>query len=373
MEYIRHKIKLESLRILYRCQSWIMALYEPWLRFKSDKIRPNAFKINDGGICVKSKVAIFLIYQHKGLSSSIVRTCIHLVDKGYAPLIISNSPLCDQSLKKLKEVSWKIVFRSNFGYDFGGYRDGLWLLDYWKVHSESLIIMNDSIWFPLYDDDTTIECMESSSENFLGLFEGEKQPGRFRKNRVDSRRPFFGSYFWMLKHEALVNPGFTSFWTKYKSTSSKSNTIRHGEMKFTKAMIDAGISNKSLLRMEYILDWLNQRSNIQLLDSIDDLTSTDPRLSKALEDIRNSYEDSPLWRVKAFDVIGKITCRKNILATSPTLSVYALSSGFFKKGSDVKGLEALRHFVKTVNEGKKLRKPHPSIWAEMEERCLGNN
>jgi hypothetical protein len=89
-----------------------------------------------------------------------------------------------------------------------------------------------------------------------------------------------------------------------------------------------------------------------------------------LNQLLADYADTDEWRCKATDFIDRVTHKKNILATVQTLTISQLNVGYFKKGSDALGLHALSFFVSKVNEGKYVRQPHASIWAEMQSKLL---
>jgi len=103
----------------------------------------------DGTLPVSDKIAVFLIYQPTGLAASTFETCHMLSQAGYAPLVVSNCPLTAQDRSRLEAVVWRAVERPNFGYDFGGYRDGLTCLRQWGIAPAELLILNDSVWLPV--------------------------------------------------------------------------------------------------------------------------------------------------------------------------------------------------------------------------------
>ena len=125
---------------------------EPIAQRRHDTWRESHFKPETGQVGYQGNVALFLIYQPNGIEASILRTCDHLAGKGYAPLVISNTPLSKTDRTELKNRCWVFAERPNIGYDFGGYRDGLWLLGKMGVVPDNLLVLNDSVWFPIFED-----------------------------------------------------------------------------------------------------------------------------------------------------------------------------------------------------------------------------
>jgi len=117
-----------------------------------DRNKPNLIRLIAGKIALHPDVAIALIYQPTGLQDSLIETCRHLVSNGFSPFIVSNAPLNNHDRARLSEQSFLIMERSNFGYDFGGYRDRiLHLLDV-GIFPSNLLVINHSIWFPVPDE-----------------------------------------------------------------------------------------------------------------------------------------------------------------------------------------------------------------------------
>jgi lipopolysaccharide biosynthesis protein len=193
MNYYSYKLKRELNRINQQLKALIEYLYEPVLRWHYDNNRAKRLVIHDGNIHLNSnKIALFLIYQPHGVAKSIFHTCNHFISQGYLPLVVCNSAVTSNDLYELKQSSWKILIRPNFGYDFGGYRDGIWLLSILKINPDFLIIINDSIWFPIFNNDETISKMENEQADFVGALQVDQS------RSVNTRRfkhPFMGSFF----------------------------------------------------------------------------------------------------------------------------------------------------------------------------------
>jgi len=71
-------------------------------------------RVQSGDKALGPKVALFLIYQPNGLSSSVITTCRHLALKGYSVLLISNSALENHDLQVLASFVWRFVQRVNY-------------------------------------------------------------------------------------------------------------------------------------------------------------------------------------------------------------------------------------------------------------------
>lgn len=334
------KLQRELRRIGQQLQGVAERFTEPALQREHDAHRATRLKVATGQCVLGDKVALLLLYQPSGVSQATVWTCEHLVRKGYAPLVISNAPLSDSDHQRLAPVSWRTVERPNFGYDFGGYRDGIWLLEQWSVAPSNLIILNDSIWFPLYADEPLIDRMESSPADFVGALQLE--PLRTPEHETPRKRPFFGSFFLMLKRPALEHPAFKSFWDHYRITSNKYKTIRQGERGFSHAMFDAGIPSEAMYSRRHFDSYVARISNPALCSLLGDLVTIDERIEEALAKCIEAYDDGSAWRETATRLALQATEKQNILATAPFTSLVHFEVPYLKKAKDWNNLKALR-------------------------------
>ena len=79
------------------------------------------------------------------------------IKNNFTPLIVSNSPLSNKDKNLILEYSWVLIERKNFGYDFGGYRDGVLFISEKIIDLDKLILINDSTWFPIIDNNSFID------------------------------------------------------------------------------------------------------------------------------------------------------------------------------------------------------------------------
>ena len=276
MAILTWKIKRELNRIRQQLRAIPEFFIEPWQRKRHDAERKTALQAISGQIPQYPKVALLLIYQPQGISNSTVWTCQHLVSKGYSPLVISNAPVSQADLENILPWTWRLATRKNFGYDFGGYRDGIWLLNHWEIDPEVLIIMNDSIWFPLHQEEKLIHRMEASTAQFVGAL--QLDPSRETINLPLKKRPFYGSFFLLVQHGAWAHPAFQAFWTNYQITSNKHKTIRRGERGLSHAMMDAGLSCEAIYTRTALDNFFKQLEPSELKRVLGDLVTIDERL-----------------------------------------------------------------------------------------------
>jgi hypothetical protein len=337
------KVRRELGRLSQQLRAVLEFFYEPFLRWQHDRERTERLKVTPGASAPSRKIAVYLIFQPRGLAESSLLTCRHLAAGGYAPLVVSNAPLSEADRTQLQAISWKVVERPNFGYDFGGYRDGIWLLDQWGERPESLILLNDSIWFPALEGDQTIARMEAMPADFKGVLKlGTGEGAVLRRGR----EPFLGSFFLMFSAQALRSEAFSLFWRQYLNTSNKYKTIRRGERRLSYVMRDAGFEGWSLFDRTRFDQWLNELEVSGLRRLLDELVTIDPSMASALMATASAYdaantEAQAAMRTSMLDAINAATRKSNIFSSAPVSMLRDFELPFVKKARDPWNLRAL--------------------------------
>lgn len=215
------KVKRELIRLGQQLKAIPEFFWEPFAIRAHNAAFKKGFPTFEGQVPLLPKVAIVVCFQPKGLAKSFFITLSHLVENGYSPLVISNSQLSDQDKEYLKPNAWRVVERPNFGYDFGGYRDGIFLLRKWNIPLDRLVILNDSIWYPVWENDTTLQKAEESEFDVVGMVLHEQGDLRFLE-----------SYFFSIKGRVLESNIFMNFWKDMRLTSNRFKVVRTGERDF---------------------------------------------------------------------------------------------------------------------------------------------
>ena len=365
MGILRWKLRREFQRIGQQLRGIPEFFSEPAQRRRHDATRPQWLQALEGLAPPTRKVALLLLYQPAGVSDATRWTCEHLVRKGYAPLIISNAPLSAADRALLAPVCWRMAERPNFGYDFGGYRDGIWLLGQLQADPDVLIILNDSIWFPLTANETLIDRMEASPADFVGAL--QLDPLRQTEGIPARKRPFFGSFFLMAKRAALQHTAFTQFWARYRLTSNKYKTIRRGERGLSHTLMDAGIRCEAIYTRSALDAHVRSLDNAALRQLLQhDLVTIDERIDQDLQACVAAFDTSPAWRQRAVDLALRATEKQNVLATAPVTSLAVFGVPYLKKARDWNNLKALTLLRERMQTGA-LPMAHESVMRALDQ------
>lgn len=215
------------------------------------------------------RVAVYLIYPVHGLLESHTKALTYFLEHGYAPIVISNVLLSQGDRDRLLACVHTLIERPNYGYDFGGYRDGLLHLGD-RLHTlDRLVLMNDSVWFPLASCPPWLLTSETLGLDVVGAVANcFNDPHDMREEAsgalswdYDVYHPQFHycSFALSFGPAVLHDPLFLGFWKHLKLSNDKYVTIQRGEVGLGQWIARSGHSHGSTLdvsRLDADLDCL---------------------------------------------------------------------------------------------------------------------
>lgn len=354
------KIRRELETARQQLQAIPERLIGPSRQRRLDSQFPGGFRVINGAGPLGSKVAIFLVYQPRGMSASAVATCRHLFERGYSVVLVAHSPISAADEQTLGRWVWRFVERPNFGYDFGGYRDGIRLLWHWAVSPDCLIILNDSVWFPLDRSETMLASMEASPAAFLGALRHVDLPGTDTEHAG-----IFLSYFFLIKRPVLTSEVFISYWNNYVSTSNKYLTVRRGERGFSRALFAAGVPSEGLYSRDRFMAAVAQQPEAFLRQTLVYGAYTDPDLASQGEALLRDESQSAAWCAQAISHIRTVVNKRNFHSSFCFASIQLLGIPLLKKNKGELQVRMRRQYLRAVQAGD-LPAPEPAVLAEIE-------
>lgn len=303
-----------------------------------DKIKNKYLNLTLCNPPVFEKFAVYLVFQPDGIPGSVISTCRSLSSAGYNVVLVSNSKISLGDRESVSEVVNLIIERHNFGYDFGGYREGILNVLERFNNIKKLIIINDSVWFPLKRGHEIWPQMEALDFDFSGIHSIRKRQGRrFWLNDYN----FLPSYA-LLFNEKLVNSKeFLKFWKCYPLMSSKKFVMQFGERGLSRYFSSAGFSMGCILSDR---------------DIIGSLSGQDPdvaaRLIKYIDSrLGAKYKKIRVALLSKSDIFESLLRAHQFLALLPVYSIKVLNVGVIKKNRQFAFIEARRAIVESLDAG----------------------
>ena len=324
----------------------------PLDRVRNKRYRRNRDKLvrlTAGMLGPTPKVAIYVLYAPSGVPRSTLVTLEHLRGNGYAPIVISNAPLSTSDRAELAKTATAIIERPNFGYDFGAYREGLEYLSTTALAPEYVLMLNDSVWFPLFSNDDLLHRMEALNVDFAG-------PVHYR-NKRNPAKDHIQSYMMLFRGGLLTDPRFTSFWNTYELTNNKWATIRKGEMGLSRHMLRNGLTLGAVFEFGDTVQFHNALSDHELAAVTGYETHLHPELPQLHEGSRTAVARERLSHPAATDYL---------LTTHPILSIRHLGLPLAKKDRHQNYQLWRTEFLNLVDSGQ-VNNVSPEILQEI--RC----
>lgn len=253
-----YKIKRELLRVLRQPKQWsgdaLSYLGGAWYY---DLVLARRSVVRQGEQSAGDKVAIYVIFPSHGLLPSHMRSLKYLVSKQYKVIVVSNLELPDADAGKILPLCHIYIQRPNFGYDFGGYRDGVLAALGAVQKPKRLVLLNDSTWFPIIDHADWLGDIESLDLDFAGAASNygvpRPDPARFKTMdfdyRSDHKRFHYCSFALAFGPRVLKDPDFRRFWRRFPLTNKKKSTVRRGEIGLTAWALRKGYSHGATFDM----------------------------------------------------------------------------------------------------------------------------
>ena len=332
------KLKRELLRLIEQVTNIPRVVAERALRTAYDQERWTKINVTGKASPTGSKYCILLVLQQGDFPKSLLRTCDFMTKKGYNVIVVANGGLQDGARDKVAANVWRLLERPNFGYDFGGFRDAIHFVQRLGIAPKNPILMNDSIWFPMWTGSDVIERLEASSDDLTGLLlhvptrnEYDKQGYKLRTTRT--RAEHIESYVTMVPGRTFSSDAFQHFWHAYEQTNSKLLTIKRGEVGLSKAMIQAGLTIGALTRRRSFLHEISTCSEQFIADTLRYAAYSD----KGSEDECGALLAAPrddTWRDRALAHIGRVVQTRRFNASFGWATEQFFQTTFIKKNTD---------------------------------------
>ncbi|GLS85845.1 LPS biosynthesis protein [Cypionkella aquatica] len=303
-------VKREVRRTLDQAKFPFLIASAPIFRKLHDRRKSRTSRLTMGSRTRGPNVALVLLYQPKGVLASTFETCRYLSAKGYSCLIVSNAVLSEGDRATLSPYCFEMLERPNFGYDFGGYRDGILHLLNSEVPMKGLLVLNDSIWFPTLSGEDFLDHVMAQKADIYGAVMARPKR-RSAPNHLQSYAFAFG--------QSLVeSPEFADYWRNLPVCNNRRWTIRQCECKMTEHFRQRGFSVGARWDFAEVVAAIGRLSD----DDLVALLQWDARRRKNRALVVTpllALRGQPEWRKQAEDYIHLPCAGKFILLLHPAL------------------------------------------------------
>jgi hypothetical protein len=202
------------------------------------------------------RIALFIAYSRRLTHSN--RAYIEALNQaGFAVVYINNERTDPGAVAAIEGLCWRAFDRRNIGRDFGGFRDGVLLLQA-EGHLERcrlLCIANDSMQFiPGRNARALVTALKAfAASDKQGLF----------SHISHQIQTHYQSYFQVLKPDIFRSKTFLSFWKNYRPLSHRGHCIYNGEIALSQKVYRRFSSVDTLYTSDKLQDALEQHFHEQ--------------------------------------------------------------------------------------------------------------
>jgi len=314
-------------------------------RFYYDTFLKRLARTHLGPLPLTSKICVYVLFPSSPNCESQLVAMESLRRDGFSILAVSNKYLGLESRKRLLATASVLIERVNFGYDFGGYRDGVCYL-YDNKHIESLqhlLLMNDSCWYPMTNQNWP-ELAISQGKDFVGatsaygVSNSSLEIDPHKNWVVNKERGYFhySSYALMIGQAVFKQSGFQSFFRHLALTNNKTYTVRRGEVGLTKLVKKMAASHGETHSMDTLPRILGQKSKDEIFDMVEHSTLLDGNHlvddKRALvERIRGKPEKQSQLRQECEVYLLRLIARQGLCYSLPVWLISEQNFPFLKK------------------------------------------
>ncbi|MGC3940404.1 rhamnan synthesis F family protein [Roseobacter sp. EG26] len=282
--------------------------------------------------------AVYLIFPAHGLLASHERCLRYLDKKGVATTVVSNLPMSKDDQRRALALCHNYIERPNFGYDFGGYRDGVLSLKEELTEVKQLVLLNDSSWFPIIDTTDWLEDVNALNVDFAAAASNyglpRPDPEAFRDivfdYQTDHPNFHYCSYALSFGERMIQHPRFLKYWQRFPLSNSKKRTVRRGEIGLTQWALKTGMTHGATLDIAGMAQNLSRLDENRLQQIAEMLIVMDDRRMRQVQQEMNDQ----LGAMPKADIVRFIlatAARKGVSYATAEFNIFNCGFPFLKK------------------------------------------
>ena len=206
-----------------------------------------------GEIPLGPRVAVFIHFDRRGaVGAHTVRYVRALSEAGLSVVFVTNSGLLrPEAMAALQPLCAGVIVRRNIGYDFGAMRDGIETLRLPRADTESMLLVNDSLYGPLGPLGPALGRMDFAKADVWGA--------------TDSWQGCYHvqSYFVAVGRKVLDSAVWRRFWSGVRPVKSKIWVVLRYELGLSRALVRGGFDVAALWRYHDLIETVDPAFLIQ--------------------------------------------------------------------------------------------------------------
>lgn len=276
---LRHRLDL--IFIIYPIEGMQRLWYRLDPRLYSERLRIR--RISEGRQLRSSNRYVLFVFYGRQTIPAFTRTVIEAIQRRGLNLIISTNARITPSLREsLLDKACLLIERADLGRDFGGYKDGISIIERRFGTCERLILLNDSLFY-----------FENGLDAFIAALDGEDDLiGMCEDHHLYYHIQSFALSF---GPRVLSHPRIRNYWRRFKPISTRRWAITKGERGLTRRLMRAGFKPRIIYSAAGLLPQLRGCGFGELLDVVRllPILAREP-LVQQLDQLRTARTSAPV-------------------------------------------------------------------------------
>ena len=246
--------RAELMFIIYPIEGLQRLWYHLNPRVYSEKLRIR--RISEGRRPRNGNRFVLFVFYARDEIPAFTQTVIDAIERRGLNLVISTNARITPALREaLLEKSCLLMERADLGRDFGGYKDGISIIERRFGTPDRLILLNDSLFYFPDGVDDLIAALDGE-DDLIGLCEDQ-----YLNYHIQSFALSFG-------RKVLESSRLRKYWRSYRPISTRRWSIHKGEVTLTWTLMKAGFRPHVLYYGARLLPHLLKLDGRQFLQAV---------------------------------------------------------------------------------------------------------
>lgn len=192
------------------------------------------------------RLAIYFFYDKDGIVDRYVPYMLNDVKKNCSRLfVICNGKLTKESRQILESITPDVMVREDKGFDAWAYKTAMECIGWEALAAyDELVLMNSTIYGPLYPLSEVFAEMNGKDLDFWGLTKQYKLPfNPYRTTDLDKQPEHIQSSFICVRKRMLGSKEFRHYWEKMPPIEKRADAVKQHEAAFTRTFNDCGFTS----------------------------------------------------------------------------------------------------------------------------------
>ncbi len=216
-------------------------------------------RIDGEGFCRSKRLVLLAHYDPHGLIDPHVEYSISSLRNCDCDVVLLTSTATESEIDRVRKLCATVLLTDNKSRDFGAWHFACRTLRQEFNHYDSLIWMNDSSYFPLFDPHEMFAAMALKNPNFWGVVDSH------------SIRWHVMSWFWSFDRKIIGSGWIDWYLQEFDPGFSKWDQIRNFEMRVPSNLKQSGFSADSYVSADEVYRYVSryERSHERFTKRID--------------------------------------------------------------------------------------------------------